>query len=297
MIDMNEIEKNLENFTGSGNLGQVFGQEPSMPGNQISPNVYQFYPDTCAIRSQEIVLRDYGIEVPQEALIQISAEQGWYTPGEGMAPMHVGKLLDLAGVDCHQSENNTVFDLMRELSQGHRVIVGVDSGELWADNFFDKVSEMCEDYINGERPDHALIVAGIKVDSMNPEDVKVILTDPGQGTVRVEYSFEQFYDAWKDSNCFMVTTDEPAPFQYDSATGQEVPSGFATMFEPNSYVLDNAFLLPEDDFFIPKDYTPFFSEENPFDFTCCIDDPIDYPWGDESCCDDFDGDDFGIDLL
>lgn len=299
MIDMNEIEKNLEAFSDN-NLGIVFGQDTS--GSQFSSDVFQFYPDTCAIRSQEIIMRDYGIEVPQEALRDISEQCGWYSPGQGTPMEHVGKLLDLAGVSCHQSENNTVFDLMRELSQGHRVIVGVDSGELWADNFFDKVNEMHEDAMGIERPDHALIVAGVKVDPINPKDVRVILTDPGQGTVREEYTFDQFYDAWKDSNCFMVSTEEPAPYQYDSFTGQEIPSGFATMYEPNPYVIENDFFIPDDDLFIPDDYTAFYTDDNPFD--CGIDfpdtlgtpnlvDALSSPWDDNLLIDDS----FGIDFI
>jgi hypothetical protein len=41
----------------------------------------------------------------------------------------------------------------------------------------------------------------------------VILTDPGNGNYRIEYSEKQFMDAWKDSDCFMVSTEnEPAEF-------------------------------------------------------------------------------------
>ena len=41
--------------------------------------------------------------------------------------------------------------------------------------------------------------------------MKVIITDPGTGDVAKEYPLEQFMDAWHDSNCFYVATNEPAP--------------------------------------------------------------------------------------
>ena len=54
-----------------------------------------------------------------------------------------------------------------------------------------------------------MVVTGI--DTSDPENVKVIITDPGTGDVAKEYPLDQFMDAWHDSNCFYVATDEPAP--------------------------------------------------------------------------------------
>lgn len=59
--------------------------------------------------------------------------------------------------------------------QGHKVIVGVDSGELW-DN---KLLGWWNDFFHGDTPDHALVVAGI--DMADPNNPMVILTDPGTG--------------------------------------------------------------------------------------------------------------------
>lgn len=88
------------------------------------------------------------------------------------------------------------------MAQGHKVIVGVDSGELWGDNIFDKIFE-------DNAADHALIVSG--VDTSDPNNVKVIVTDPGTGNLLKEYSMEEFVDAWEDSNCFMMATNDPIP--------------------------------------------------------------------------------------
>ena len=46
------------------------------------------------------------------------------------------------------------YDLTSALAQGQKVIIGVDSGELWQ-------GEPMGDLLSGEQADHALIVAGV----------------------------------------------------------------------------------------------------------------------------------------
>ena len=202
---------------------------------------------------------------------------GWYKTGEGTSIEHVGKLMELVGVDCQQSYNNTIYDLVSELSQGHRIIVSVDSGELWTNTFYDVMTEKIEDLSGIQGADHALIVAGVEVNPENPHDVKVVLTDPGTGKLRVEYSLSDFIDAWKDSNCFMVATEEPAPYQFDPVTCMEVPSGFATDYNISSMAIDNDFLLADNEIGILDDYTPTYSEINHIDTSIYFSDikPID----------------------
>lgn len=248
-------------------LGSVFGEYALEQENEVNPYINQYYSDTCAIRSQQIILRDYGIDIPQERLISIAEMHGWYEKGQGTPIQSVGELMELLGVDCHQSYNNTVFDLVSELSQGHRVIVSVDSGELWAKTFEEAMSERIEDWSGVQGADHALIVAGVEVNPYNSYDVKVVLTDPGTGQLRVEYPLGEFMDAWKDSNCFMVSTEEPAPFQFDPITQHEVPSGFATDYHYNPFVIDNDFILAESYFDLLDDYTPTYSEINHIDLS------------------------------
>lgn len=268
-----EIERSLNEFMilnsdesdQRDGLGAVFGDKALFPGTEYSPWVAQYYSDTCAIRSQQIIMRDYGINISQEKLISIAEEHGWYEQGEGTSIKDVGKLMEFVGVDCHQSFNNTVYDLVSELSQGHRVIVSVDSGELWTKTFEEAISEKMEDWSGVQGADHALIVAGVEVNPYNSYDVKVVLTDPGTGQLRVEYPLDEFMDAWKDSNCFMVSTEEPAPFQFDPITQHEVPSGFATDYHYNPFVIDNDFMLAKSDFDLLDDYTPTYSEINHID--------------------------------
>lgn len=208
---------------------KLFGEEGSGSERIFDPIVYQGNEGVCAIRSQQIILRDYGIDVSLEELKQFAIDNGWYD-GNGTPMGAIGFLLQSCNVPCEQSVNNTVYDIVNELAQGHRVIVGVDANELWADRNGDIVGgakEWFRDFFQGDTPNHALVVAGVEVNPNNPEDVKVILTDPGTGDLRIEYELSDFMDAWEDSQCFMVSTNTPAPLQYDPETGCEVPSNFA----------------------------------------------------------------------
>lgn len=168
---------------------------------EFDPNVYQYYDDTCAIQSQHIVLQQFGIDVTQEELIQIAKDNGWYAEGYGTPREMVGKLLEYYGIDIHGSEGNNIFNLSNELAQGHQVIVAVDAYELV---FPEETQDW--DTMYGEQPNHALVVVGI--DTTDPDNVQVIVTDPGNGNRQMAYPADQFIDAWKDSDCFMVTTDD-----------------------------------------------------------------------------------------
>lgn len=182
---------------------------PGIIGNLTNP-YQQSYSDTCAIKSQQLILNDFGIPITEDQLVQYSIERGWYTgDGSGTYLSDIGKLLSDAGIPCTQSVDANVYDLMDELQQGHKVIVGVDSGELW-DN---PLLGWLKDLFQGDTPDHALIVAGI--DTTDTDNPMVVLTDPGTGQPAEPYPLDQFMDAWADSQYFMVTTDVPTPEAVD----------------------------------------------------------------------------------
>ena len=181
----------------------------------------QEYNDTCAIKSQQLILNDFGIAVTEDQLVQYSADHGWYD-GNGTAMEDVGKILADAGIPCTQSVDANVYDLANELAQGHKVIVAVDSGELWDGSILDWL----KDIFMGETPDHALIVAGI--DMSDPDNPMVILTDPGTGQPAQPYPLDQFMDAWGDSQNFMVSTDVPTPANVEAFTD----AGMADMHLP-----------------------------------------------------------------
>lgn len=187
-------------------------------GDAVNP-YQQTYADTCAIKSQQIILNEFGIPATEDQLVQYSYEKGWYHgDGSGTTMQDVGNLLEDANIPCTRQANANVFNLVSELSQGHKVIVGVDSGELWGNKF----SAWYNDFFNGDTPDHALIVSGI--DTSDPNNVQVIVTDPGNGDYDKAYPLDQFMDAWSDASCYMVSTDIAVPdvvngmqnFNYDA---------------------------------------------------------------------------------
>lgn len=172
----------------------------SLPQNRMPKEVKQIYDDTCAVKSQELILEDFGIHISETELAIEASQNGWFE--NGTPPQFVGNLLELHGIPVSHYENANIFNLVNELAQGHKVIVGVDSGELWHDDVLDQ-------YFEDNRADHALIVSGIN--TADPNNIKVILTDPGTGDVMKEYPMEEFVDAWQDSNCYMVATDIAVP--------------------------------------------------------------------------------------
>lgn len=236
---------------------RIYGES----GENLYDPVYIRQPDdhSCALRSQQIVLRDFGIDIPFKDLEKLAKDYGVYSD-DGTYTYDIGKVLQIAGVDMHQVCGTSMFELTNELSQGHRVIVSVDAHELWYnDSFTDKLKNWFDDTFKEQGGNHALIVAGVEINPQNTEDIQVVLTDPGAGYLRIEYPLDQFMNAWKDSNCFMAATNNPAPYQYDAETGKEVPSNFVVNQYINDFIASHGYQLNPDLINIPDNYQPAFT--------------------------------------
>ena len=246
----NLIESNMATTKNYGESGLNI-QDPI--------NIQQPDDHSCALRSQQIILRDFGIDIPFKDLEKFALENTYYCE-DGTPMFDIGNVLQQAGVPVHQAIGQTVYDLTNELAQGHRVIVSVDAYELWDnDTIGGKLKNWFNDVFGDQGGNHALIVAGVEVNPEDPSDVKVILTDPGSGDLRIEYPMDQFLDAWSDSNCFMVATNDPAPYQYDPNTGMEVPSNFFVEQHFNQWVAENSYQLNPDLINVPADYAPAYN--------------------------------------
>jgi len=214
--------------------------------------------DTCAIKAQQIILNEFGIPCTEAQLVQFSYEHGWYN-GNGTSPENVGNLLEVAGIHVTRQANANIFNLVSELAQGHKVIVGVDADELWHNSTEEEQHQnWLEDFNNdGGIPDHALIVAGI--DTSDPNNIQVLLTDPGTGDCCKAYPLDQFMDAWSDSQCYMVSTDVAVP---QSVPGME-------NFNPEVGHLDFIAGVPYTDFQIFNDMSYGIPVFAPLDFGYC----------------------------
>lgn len=158
---------------------------------------------TCAVVSQQMILRQFGIDVSEAQLVYDATVNGWLTDG-GTSPADVGQLLEHYGVPTHTSVAGGVDGLIDELSRGHKVVIGVDAGELWHQDL------PFEDWLIGERADHAVVLTGL--DMSDPQHPTVFINDPGvpDGAGKA-YPLDQFLEAWADSGQFYVATDEAPP--------------------------------------------------------------------------------------
>ena len=146
----------------------------------------------CAIKAQQMVLHNYGVEVSVEELTELAKKQGWFEEGKGSAFDFVGELLNHYGVESVQMRNAGVYHIMHELSQGHKIIVGVDA-----------------DAAEAAEAQHVMLVAGI--DTTDPDHLKVVVRDPSHPEQDNSYTANDFMERWKHTGCFMVSTKQPAP--------------------------------------------------------------------------------------
>ena len=167
-----------------------------------------------------------GIDIPKEELLREATAQEWFD--ETTFPRHLGKMLSLYDISYHINENGTTADIIRELVQGHKVIVAVNVGELLSNNLVGLDAEHFENIITEtleiQTADHAIWIT--EVDLSDPEDIKIIVSDhsfdDGGGKI---YSLFDFVDAWEDSGFYYIATDEPPPDLDQVVSGFDVETG------------------------------------------------------------------------
>lgn len=159
-------------------------------------NILQSYHASCAIKCQQIILRDYGIEVSEENLCRIAKENGWYDENVGVYMHDNGKLLGCFGVGFNHSQNNTLQTMQMELTLEHRVMVNVNHAKLAG-----KLD------INNQAS-HSVVVNSV-------DDTCVYVSNPGSGNPNESYPIDMFCMAWKDSCFYLLSTMEKAIYKYE----------------------------------------------------------------------------------
>lgn len=175
---------------------------------------HQNLPDNCAIVAQSSILSQFGIDVTMDEATYVAAANGWYVPGIGTSPNDLGSVLEAYGVPTHSVEDASIEQMASELQQGHRVLVGVNSDELWDQgpmaefwNWFKEAFGF--DNSSFSPADHAVAVTGIDLSDIN--NPQVILNDPGHPDGAGQpYPLDRFMDAWENSD-FHYTSTSIAP--------------------------------------------------------------------------------------
>ncbi|MEX2578844.1 MAG: C39 family peptidase [Verrucomicrobiales bacterium] len=186
------------------------------PASQLDTWELQNMHDNCAVAAQTSIINQYlGSPISLEEANYVAVSSGIYTPGAGTSPADVGLLMDIYRVPNHSVEDASIEQLAAELQQGHLVVVGVDSGELWEEGPLGEFWSWLQkafglDTAEFNPADHAVVVTGINVS--DPENPTVVINDPGhpEGAGK-EYPLHKFKDAWENSNFHYVSTSEPPP--------------------------------------------------------------------------------------
>lgn len=157
----------------------------------------QTTPFTCGIVSSEMILKMYGLDISEAQLVYEATSNGFLTD-QGIALEGIQSILHNHGVDS-QLVSGGMDELRVELEQGHKLVIALDSGEIWG-----KDSPL-EDFF-GENADHAVVLTGI-----DTERGVIFLNDPGHPNGQaMEIDIDTFKDAWDDSeNQFIATKSSP----------------------------------------------------------------------------------------
>ena len=160
-------------------------QETAMAAQNDTDNL-------CVIRCEGIALRHFGHNISDEELLRESKAEGWLQ-SSGTSFKDIGKLSLKHGLQVSHFENSNIESLQEKLTKGYIVMTFIDEGELTGDY----VQERDEDQFIGGCPDHVVIVKNVTdknieiIDSYTPEQLDT-------------YPLDQFFDAWNDSNNYMV---------------------------------------------------------------------------------------------
>lgn len=171
---------------------------------ECDSNIIQSLPTSCAIKCQQLIMRDYGIDVSESDLCRIAKENGWFDESIGVYMHDNGKLLGCFGIEYHHSQGNDFNDIIKELQQQHRVMVNLNRAKLWDLGVNDKHNEAC----------HAVLVSEI----VGNDNDYVSITDPANGNVNQKIAKKTFCEAWKDSQCYMLATETSAKYVYNSCS-------------------------------------------------------------------------------
>lgn len=180
------------------------------PNNVVDPNLisgnptesievweYQGQTNRCALYSEKFVIEELtGREIDIEEFTDIAKSNGWFTEEGGTTFLNMDNMLDYYNIDNEMSFHNSINDIEECLNNGGKVIVSIDSDEIWhgKDN---------DIFAPESGANHAVQVIGI--DRTDPNNPMVILNDSGTPYGRGEMvPLDVFEGAWEVGDCQMI---------------------------------------------------------------------------------------------
>lgn len=186
------------------------------PAEQMDDWIPQDMNDNCAVAAETSIINQFLVnDISLQDANYISASNGWWEPGAGTHPDEIGNMMDLYNIPNHTVMNASIDQLAYELQEGHGVIVGVNSSELWDSGLLHELKQFLMDAFGWDDSeftgaDHAVTVTGI--DMSDPDNPMVIINDSGNPNgAAARYPLDQFMDAWENSGFYYTATDIPIP--------------------------------------------------------------------------------------
>lgn len=151
----------------------------------------------CALYSQLFIIEEItGEEIDIEAFADIAETNGWFSEESGTTVCDMDKMLSYFGINSEMTFNNDIDDIAECLANDGKVIVSLDSDEIW----YEEDGAL---YTPDDAADHAVQVIGI--DYSDPENPMVILNDSGHPDgCGAMIPLDDFVDAWEDGGCQMI---------------------------------------------------------------------------------------------
>ncbi len=153
----------------------------------------------CALYSQKFVIEELspeGTEIDIEEFADIAKANGWFSEDGGTTMFNMNSMLNYYGIENEMTFHNSIDDIEQCLNDGGKVIVSIDSHEIW-------YGEDHNIFAPESGSNHAVEVIGI--DRTDPEHPMVILNDSGSPRGKGEMvPLEVFEEAWEDGDCQMI---------------------------------------------------------------------------------------------
>ncbi len=169
------------------------------PVDDMKTHHEQEKPCSCAVACSEFVIESLmDIDVDEEELREVAKDYG-YTDSHGTPFCNIGEIAEHYGLqsEFHCSltgDSLTLDDAMERIENGEKIIAGVDTSML----YYPEVTESPFLPFLMPSPNHAVEIIGF--DKSNPDDIKVIINDPGfeDGAGNV-YSWDDFKNCSSDN--------------------------------------------------------------------------------------------------